>query len=83
MPTLETRLDRLRLVYCRPDPEPEPPSVDPDALTFREQVALDDLLARVGRRPNGRADFGDLSDAEFDRFDDLYRRYTGAPSGAA
>lgn len=82
MTTLDKRLDRLRLVYRRPEPEP-PAAVDPGALSMREQYELDGFLARVGRRPNGRADFGALSDAEFARFDELYCRYTGAPIGAA
>ncbi len=82
MATMEKRLDRLTLLYRRLEPPP-PVTVVPGALTLREEYELDQLLARVGRQGKGRADFSDLSDAEFARFDDLYCRYTGVPPDAA
>lgn len=80
MPTMERRLDRLRRVSRRP--EPPPVTIVPGSLTSREEDELDQLLARVGRRANGRADFSALSDAEFARCDELYRRYTGVSPDA-
>ncbi len=76
MTTMDTRLDRLKLVYRRPEPS-APVAGIPGALTPREEYELDQLLARVGRRANGRSDFSALSDTEFDRCCELYGRYTG------
>lgn len=82
MSGIDKRLDRLTLVYRRSEP-PRPVTVIPGALTPREEFELDQLLARLGRTANGRTDFSALSNAEFARFDDLYRRYTGVSPDAA
>lgn len=82
MRTMEKRLVRLTRVSRRLEPPP-PVTVIPGALTPREEDELGQLLARVGRTANGRTDFSALSDAEFARCDELYRRYTGMPPDAA
>ncbi len=74
--TMEKRLDRLTVVYRRPKPSAPVVGI-PGALTSREEFELDQLLARVGRRASGRADFSDLTDVEFARCCALYALYTG------
>ncbi len=78
--TMAKRLDRLKTVYRRPAPA-APVAVIPGSLTRKEEYELDQLLARVGRRANGRSDFSALSDAEFARCCDLYSTYTGENLG--
>lgn len=79
MPTLETRLDRLRLVYRRPAPRTESSTFDPTRLTMREQYELDSLLAPLAPLPGEHWDFGPLTDAQLERSAELTRKAHGTP----
>jgi hypothetical protein len=72
---MERRLRKLDVLYRRIELARPQPVFDGDRLTMDERHELDALLARVEARPlrpNGRPDFGDLSDAELERANALY-----------
>lgn len=77
MPTLQTRLDRLRLVYRRP--EPRPSAFDAARLTPAEWEELDGILAPLATLSGAPLPIDRLTDAQLDRACELSRKGDGLP----
>jgi len=83
MPTIGARLDRLRLVYHRPEPPAGPTTFDPTRLTMREQDELDTLLAPIAPLPGERWNLEPLTAEQLDRSLDLMNKAHGVPPSPA
>jgi hypothetical protein len=77
------RLDRLALVWRRPEAPPAAGATafDPARLTFREQFELDQLLAPLAPLPGEACDLDPLTLAQLERLAELSAKGygTGAP----
>jgi len=79
MPSIETRLDRLRLVYRLPALRTGRSTFDPTRLSFAEQIELDDLLRPLAPLPGERWSLDPLTDAQLDRSSELTNKAHGIP----
>ena len=81
MTTMGKRLDRLTLVYRRPEPPSGPSAFDATRLSLAERVELDDVLRHVAPLPGKGWDFDSLSVEQLERAVELTNKAEGlAPS---
>ena len=84
MSQLDSRINKLRVVYRRREPPPErATSFDSMRLTFAEQIELSDLLRHVAPLPGERWDFDALSVEQLARAAELTNKGEGRPPSPA
>ncbi len=83
MSQLDSRINKLRVVYRRREPPSVPSAFDPMRLSFAEQIELDDLLRPLAPLPGERWDLDSLSVEQLERAAELTNKAEGLPPSPA